>query len=497
MKRYRIPTAVVLILLPVLARTIWFYQGIFWRSAAIPTPEYQSFAIPQPPLSTPVAAAQTGDASSRAIILLDQAHENMFSPSELESLTGILQSRGARVESVALGSYEDRSLADQLKYASAFVTVCPIKTFSTLEIQLLQDFIRRGGRLLILTDPTRSAVLYDYYGYGSATVTADIVAANSLLAPFDIAFLDDYLYNMSDYEGNYRNVFFRDFPANPMTKNLSTVVLYAAHSLQTATGTVLIQSSRTTKSSRTDADGAYAVAALDAGANVLAIGDMTFLQSPYNQVADNSVLIRHMAEFLLEAPRTRDLKDFPFLFQREVAIVPMKDILLTADLLGPIQALQQDLSGVGIGSQMSPAAVTGKDLILLGSFASEGIDKYLAPHNIRLPSAASFPTAGSYPQIDIPGFGSVPAFGIGLILFTRTDNQSTLVLLAEDSTSLAELMGVIGPEGFSNCVLQGSVAVCGLGSGYSDFSGSWWQAFGGGTAEPGLSETPTALAPGG
>ena len=62
----------------------------------------------------------------------------------------------------------------------------------------MQDFVRRGGRLLILTDPTRSAVSYDYYGYGSATVMADVIAANSLLAPYDIAFVDDYLYNMTE-----------------------------------------------------------------------------------------------------------------------------------------------------------------------------------------------------------------------------------------------------------------------------------------------------------
>jgi hypothetical protein len=490
MKRYRIPIAVALVLLPVIARAVWFYQGVYWRSATIATPDYGAFTIPEPPLSTPAEPVSGADAS-RAIIRLDQMHGNRCSPSELESLTGILQSRGARLESVAQGGYDDRVLADQLKYASAYMTVCPLLGFSTSEIQQLLDFVRRGGRLLVLTDPTRSTIQYDYYGYGSASVTADITAANSLLAPFDIAFLDDYLYNMSDYEGNYRNVFFRDFPSHPMTQGLSTVVLYAAHSLQTATGTVLIQSSPTTKSSRTDADGVYPVAALDAGGGVLAVGDMTFLQPPYNQVADNAVLIRRLSEFLLGAPRVHDLNDFPFLFQREVAIVPMEDIALSGDLLGPIRSLQQDLSGAGINAQMGTAPAAGKDLILLGTFSSAKIGEYLAPHGIRLPSQASISESG-YPQIEIPGFGSVPAFGIGLILFTRTESRSTLVLLAENSTLLTDLMGVIGPEGFSNCVLQGGVAVCGLGSGYGDFEESWWQPFE--TVEPGSSGTPTGPA---
>jgi len=491
MKRYRIPIAVALFLLPVLARTVWFYQGIFWRAETPATPDYEAYVIPQPPLSTSVAAAES--APSRAIILLDQAHANMFSPSELESLTGILHARGARVESVALGSYDARTLADQLKYASAYISVCPIAAYSTAEIQLLQDFVRRGGRLLILTDPTRSAVTYDYYGYGSATVMADVIAANSLLAPYDIAFVDDYLYNMSVYEGNYRNVFFTDFSANPLTKDLTKVVLYASHSLKTGSGTVLIQSSRSTKSSRTDSDGAYAVAAVDSGANVLAIGDLTFLQPPYNQVADNAILIRHIADFLLEAPRIRDLKDFPFLFQREVAIVPMSDIPLSADLLGPIQALQQELAGAGIASAMSPGVLAGKDLILLATFSSPGIGDYLSPLGIRLPSQASFPSARAYPQIEIPGFGSVPASGIGLILFSRTDTRSTLILLAEDSSSLTELLGVIGPQGFSNCVLQGIAAVCGLAGGFGDFSNSWWQPYGVGTDEPSFDGTSTPM----
>jgi hypothetical protein len=491
MKRYRIPIAVALLLLPVLARLVWYYQGIYWRPGALSTPDYESYSIPQPPLSTPLPAA-AASAASPAIILLDQAHANMFSPSELESLIGILHAHGARVESVRNGSYQERTLADQLKYASAYITVCPIESFTTLEIQELEDFVRRGGRLAVFTDPTRSAVSYDYYGYGTATVMADVVAANGLLAPYDIAFLDDYLYNMSMYEGNYRNVFFRDFAANALTKDLTSVVLYAAHSLQTGTGTVLFQSGPTTKSSRTDADGAYAAAALDSGMNVLAIGDMTFLQPPYSQVADNALLIRNVAEFLLTAPRIRDLKDFPFLFQREVAIVPMEDVTLTAGLLGPIQVLQQNLAEAGIPSGISPQPAAGKDLILLATFSSPGIESYLTPLGIRLPSSA-LPLGNTFPEIEIPGFGSVPASGIGLILFTRTDSQTTLILLAEDTYSLTDLMGVIGPQGFSNCVLQGDVAVCGLSGGYGDFSDSWWQLYGGGTTAPNLEATPTPL----
>lgn len=171
----------------------------------------------------------------------------------------------------------------------------------------------------------------------------------------------------------------------------------------------------------------------------------------------------------------------------------MSDVLLSADLLGPIQALQQDLAGGGIPSAMAPGVMAGKDLILLATFSSPGIGDYLNPLGIRLPSLTSYPSARAYPQIEIPGFGSVPASGIGLILFARTEDRSTLILLAEDSASLSELLGVIGPEGFSNCVLQGNTAVCGLGGGYADFGSSWWQPYGVGTSLPISDLTPTPM----
>jgi hypothetical protein len=493
MKRYRIPIAIALILVPILARTIWYYRGIYWQTLSLATPDYASYTIPQIPVASEAVSSSEG-AASKAIVLVDEAHSNMFADSELEYLAHLVQSRGGRMEAASYGSYGSYgslSLSDQLKYASAFVSICPIKSYSTAEVQLLEEFVQRGGRLLILTDPTRSAVSYDYYGYGSYTSTADVVAANTLLAPYDIRFLDDYLYNMTDYEGNYRNVYFRDFAANGLTKNLNTVVLYAAHSLETNTGTVLIQSSKITKSSRTDADGEYAVAALDAGGSVLAIGDMTFLTEPYNQVDDNPVLIQHLADFLLDAPRVHDLKDFPFVFQRDVAIVLLKDVKLNSSILGPIQSLQQDLSGVGIGSSVSPQPVTGKDLLVLGTYASPGVNKYVDPLDITLP-ASMYPMGGSSSQIEIPGFGSLSPSGIGLILFIRTDTQTTLALLAGDSDSLTSLMNVIGPYGFSDCVLQGNVAVCGVSGGYGSYTDYWWDnTFGGTDLEPTMEITPS------
>jgi hypothetical protein len=463
MTRYRIPIFIGLIALPLLIRTAWFYQGFFWRSGSIATPEYSTFTIPQPPISTAAAQPEPKVAAPAGIILLDQSHENMFSVSELASLTGIITARGGRVENILSGGYDERTLADQLKYASAYISISPFQLYTAGEVQLLQEFVARGGRLLVLTDPTREVATYDNSGFGNVVVYSDVIAANTLLAPYDITFTDDYLYDMTEYEGNFRNVYFRKFGDHPITDGLQTVVLYAAHSVQTGTGTPLLLASGSTKSSRTDGSGEFPAAALDAGGKVLAIGDVSFLSPPYNQVADNAMWIQHIADFLLGAERIHDLKDFPFLFQHPVVIVPMSDLTLTASLLGPINSLQQDLAGVGIMSSVAMEPAEGKDLIILGTYSSPGITRFVDPLGITLPSPSAY--IDSLPEIDIPGLGKIPSIGIGLVLLSHTEARTTLILLAEESFSLTDLMGVIGPNGFSNCILQGNVAVCGISGG--------------------------------
>jgi hypothetical protein len=268
---------------------------------------------------------------------------------------------------------------------------------------------------------------------------------------------------MTEYEGNFRNVYIRKFGDHPLTDGLLTVVLYAAHSVQTKTGTQLLLTTGSTKSSRTDVGGEFAAAALDSSGKVLAVGDMSFLQPPYNQVADNPLWIQRITGFLLGAERVHDLKDFPFIFQHPVVIVPMNDLSLTAGLLGPINTLQQDLAGVGILSSVSTDAGAGKDQIILGTYSSPGISRYIDPLGITLPSGSAYLEGSS--DIYIPGLGTIPSPGIGLVLLSRTEGRTTLIFLAEESFALTDLMGTISANGFSNCLLQGNVAVCGVSGG--------------------------------
>jgi len=222
-------------------------------------------------------------------------------------------------------------------------------------------------------------------------------------------------------------------------------------------------------SSRTDSGGGLSAAALDASHSVLAIGDMTFLQPPYNQAADNPLLIRRIASFLLEAERIHPLAEFPFVFERPVAIMPLEDIHLTANLLGPIRALQEDLAGVGVSVTLAPAPVDGMDLIVVGTYSSEDIEAYLHPLGVTLNTSEA-----GISTIKIPGMGTIKQKGTGLILLLKNSSRTSLVLLAGDGESLTDLLDVIGPSGFSNCLLQGEVAICGIGSSDGGSGDDWW-----------------------
>ena len=76
-----------------------------------------------------------------------------------------------------------------------------------------------------------------------------------------------------------------------------------------------------TWSSSTDRAGGLVVAAQTTGAQVLAIGDLTFMTEPFHTVRDNSRLIANVADFMTGAERTDALPDFPLFFGDKVAFI--------------------------------------------------------------------------------------------------------------------------------------------------------------------------------
>ena len=161
------------------------------------------------------------------MVLLDQSHDNAFTLDEISYLDGRLAARG-----VDLISYTGGDLATALRAVNAFVVITPLESFSAAEVQAVENFVRRGGNLLLLGDPTRYSIVVeeDLFTF-NVFVESDKIPLNSLANSFDIIFNGDYLYNTIENEGNFRNIIVNEagFTDSSLTADLQSVVLYGSH----------------------------------------------------------------------------------------------------------------------------------------------------------------------------------------------------------------------------------------------------------------------------
>ncbi|MCJ7624095.1 MAG: DUF4350 domain-containing protein [Anaerolineaceae bacterium] len=327
MKILRIFIALFFIALPIAARNMWFYDGKYEPDTQVEIPDYDELTIPQPEISS-IEDVENNlrDEADAPIVLFDFSHDNYFSFSEIDTLIELLTDKGAKIEIATDPGF----LEMQLKYADSYVVIAPTYYFSVEEIKVITKFVDSGGHLMVIADPTRN--YDDYYYYESVAVITATDLANMVLAPFDIRFKKDYVYNLSVNEGNFRNVIFNKFSESRFTKDLEEIVLYGAHSIETDQ-IPLIMGDTSTFSSLTDQGGDLTTAASGNDDRVLAIGDINFMTTPYSQVSTNYKFIENIAEFLVSEEREPDLSNFPYIFTRPVVLLNADGRVIKQDFL--------------------------------------------------------------------------------------------------------------------------------------------------------------------
>jgi hypothetical protein len=475
--------------LPVAIRALWFYQG-FYQPSKIDTPDYASLEMPLPDISTPLPQNTIDNfpnPESKPLVLFDAIHNNIFSLSEVEALIQGLTNKGSEVRLTSSDSLED-----QLKKTSAFIIIAPTLPYDSWEIQTISRFVKRGGHLLVITDPTRN---FNYSDIGNLSdsspqppTSLSIDITNQLLEPYGVAFTNDYLYNLSENEGNFRNIILKNFNKDKLTTGLSKVVLYSVHSIKT-NQTSLIFGDNSTLSSQTDQGGDLIVAASASQGRILIIGDLTFMTSPYNQVADNGKLIDNISEFLTTSEKIRDLNDHPYLFNKPVTLIRGKDIKLDKTFLDALNDLKVNLVGPKLSITIGIAPVDGHDLFIMDTYPpSSELRSYIGEFGIEFnaetveeleslnndmeetPQPSPTPTLtpkeengnaekGVINSIFIPGFGLLNSSEVGVILFNTNDGQNTLTLLANSAEHINILSGLISSD-LSTCNIQEKIAVC-------------------------------------
>jgi protease-4 len=225
-------------------------------------------------------------AKKRGSAVVDLSHGNRASMWVLDRLAAELA-----VRDVALGfssTWED--VESVLSNASALVIAAPTETYTSDEMEKIQQFVRDGRILLLFFDPASEFL----------DVSTLLAPINSLANSFGLHFTKGYLYNEEEHFGFYRNIYIRKFSNNNLTRGLSNIVFFTASDLYSNDG--VAWSSNDTYSSTAERVNNYTVmsSAKEGNGTVLAFGDITFLMEPYCYVEDNYQLILNIVSAITE-----------------------------------------------------------------------------------------------------------------------------------------------------------------------------------------------------
>jgi hypothetical protein len=510
---------VVLFAAPFVGRWLYHYEGQY-QPGAVPRPDLSAIEQPAPeiePFADQPAALAPG------VVVVDLSHENRVRMTELNLLQARLSARGQQL--AAADSFDD--LQQMLRYARALIVVSPGTDWTADEVEVIRSFVDKGGRLLLITDPTRFVVDFDEYDY--LVFDYDSPHMNTLASEFGLIFQSDYLYNTVDNEGNFRNIRLTDFGDDPLTAGLKQVVFYATHSIETKEP-VLITARGETRSSASQRTDPLPVAALAADGQVLALGDLIFLTEPYNAAYDNDRFVAHIADFLGGASRTYELADFPYFFGEQVDLVYVGEPLLDSDLVSSSGKLQELFAQADKELVVQEADSETQDTLLLGLYEeAEEAEPYLAGAQVTLlitptetteepespaekpaPAPAATETLTTTPgmtptleisvttetevtptvemspthknHIAIESVGDMVLTGTSLLLLQNEGERDVLLVLAHTETGLENAVERLGSGDLEDCLVQETttptptvLALCPTGEVEAGQGGGGWQ----------------------
>ena len=469
--------ALGLLIVPFAARWLYHYEGRY-QPGQVPRPDLDQVNRPE---SESVSFVDQYVARPAGVVLVDMAHGNHVEMAELNVLQARLAARSQRLEPVA----ETVDLAARLRQARALVVISPGLDWMPDEVRIVQEFVEKGGRLLLVTDPSRFGILYDEWG-NYLGIDPDTAHANKLAATFGLLFQDDYLYNTVENAGNFRNIRLTDFSADDLAQGLNEVVFFAAHSIVTQE-TALVVTGGDTRSSASERDDPLPVAALVGGGMVLGLGDLTFMTEPHNAVYDNDQFVANIADWLSSGQRRYELADFPFFFDGPVDLVYAGDPLLNSSLLQGGSKLQELFAAQDMALTVREAADDARDTLFFGLYhQAEEVEPYLQMAQVTLHltptdtleeeekeadletgagAAASPDTELTAPglelerpaeqsRIEIASVGDMVITGTSLLLLQTQGERETLVVLADSEDGLnSALMRLTGGD-LQGCLLH-------------------------------------------
>lgn len=467
-------------------RWLWYYSGRY-TPPEIATLEPDRVSVATLPPVTAEPEPESGD----GVVVIDLAHGNNLDVNDLTPLRDRLNGRGIEID-LWYGGVAD--LRAKLRRASALVVPAPVESFYLEERDIIVDFVADGGKVMLAADPTRAAYtpsLEDLFWDPTAASISGVPAINSLANAFDVIFFDDYLYNLEDETRNYRNVAFTRFDeSHALTEGLEEVIFFAAHSLRSQ-GRALITGDEETHSAVRINEQALQAATLSEEERVLAVGDITFLTTPYHTYADNGILLSRIADWLAKDERQRDaLADFPYLFGAPIDLVQLNAEVLDPQLISQGGVLQQILADTGLDLQIRTDPDPEHDALYVGRFPDyEPVQEILATAGISIVMDLEAPAADvlSEPEWETPSngeaengelaasetplgavvieeIGRIPTRGTTLFVLDQQPERTAVVVLAEESQAVTTGVEALMAGQLDACLnVSDTAVVCSTG----------------------------------
>lgn len=408
------PKLLALALVPLFAAAafaatfFYFYRGSYDPPPSVDIP-YEE--ITSPGVSTDHALDSARTQLGSGFMVIDALHANAFTGAELVTLNSWVANRGYEVEIIggfAPARPQDRlQLLDQkLRRADSFLVILPQINYAEAEVDLVERFVNKGGKLVLVSDPSRPNRI------------------NALAKRFGIEFQPDYLYNTVDYDQNFRHIYVRDFQPDPITNALDTIALFIAGSVRSSGNGVAFTDSNTKSSLFENFEKLYPIA-WGNSRNVLAIADFTFIVPPYNSLLDNDRLLSNVADYLTDSQREYVLADFPHFFERSqdnnIDIIPGQPSLWDIGLV-----VRNGLSAYGLSSAIRELEDFSRDTVFLGLYEdSAQVSQYLQAAGISIDDVITLPFAPDLSQEDT-----------AIALLQGAQDRQVLVILADTPQAL-------------------------------------------------------------
>ena len=426
-----------LLLVPVVALAFFlgayffFYRGGYDAPPTVSVP-YKNVL---PPVSSHIIFTEIPE-QHPGLLLVDGGHRNDFSRAEVSSLLNRVAARGHDIQFIgeesSFGGFRGLDegtrfslLHEKLRQADSLAVIVPDDPYTTEEANLVEQFVEKGGRLLMIADPTRDHQI------------------NSLSERFGMTFQQDYLYNPVDYDLNFSNIFVNNFRADDLTQGLRQIALYTAGSVKSSSPW-LAHTDVNTRSSIVERIEPFYPMVKGVDGRVLAVHDLTFMVPPQDSILDNDQLIANIADYLTASERRFDLADFPYFFSSDIDILLGRSSLFDAGTV-----IKASLGVFQIGSNIVGVEDITKDTVYLGLYedASE-VAHYLEIAGIRVDNSLRTPFT---PNIDQEG--------TAFMLLHSNPERNFLVILGDSQATVADMLTRLDTGTFRSGLVSDHVGV--------------------------------------